>query len=266
MANDGEMANDVGDLFLELVPPADYGNISKEKAAMESLIKSLIIGESRLVEGLDAGHRNRFNSGLSALGEQYKSIGTPGFNRKAFEAGTYDALLQIVTTVNAESLQQLRAFLETPKAKRKGYVTTAEYALPLGETNVPAPLVRVDAAEPASPAEESLQGESEFEFYKSSFKAELLYLESNPQLLALCGSANPKREEHRKAAIRLVKKILETMVDDPKQANLPAHEQFKEKLLDVRRFLYPAGVEYFNAQEWGFREQERRNKTNKKST
>lgn len=256
LGNPDASSHEVGDLFLELVPAPYYGNIEKEKAAIEQLLLAMSEQEGRLLDGLDEAHKQRFYAGLLELGESFKSIGSSDFNRQAYEARTYDALLQIVTAVNAESLGHLREFLAKPK--RKSGIMTTQYVYP-PKTQVASFHMAADVSQGRTYAESGL------EFYRSSFLAERLYLMYNPELIAM-GKIDPKKEELRMTAITLVDRIISTMVKDPTQNNSLDHEQFKDRLFAARRSLYRDGeMGYVEAQRWGFEEQERRNKAKKKN-
>jgi hypothetical protein len=102
--------------------------------------------------------------------------------------------------------------------------------------------------------------------YVSLFRAELVYLDSNPELLAICGQKNPKREELRKSAIMLVRNIISTTPKNSEEANSAEHEALREQLFKIRKQLYKNGeLGYVQAQEWGYQEQLRRVKFQGKS-
>lgn len=112
----------------------------------------------------------------------------------------------------------------------------------------------------------SMREISGLEYYRSSFIAERLYLQYNPELIAI-GKIDPKKDELRMTAITLVDRIISTMATDPSHANSPEHEGFKERLFTARRNLYRNGeMGYLDAQKWGFDEQVRRNNKGKKKS
>lgn len=250
--------HEVGDLFMELVPEAEYGNIHREKAAIGEILKSLAQLEPRLSQRLDGVKKIQLRTAIIDLRVQYQNIGTASFNREQFEDSTYDALLRIVTSINVESLQHLRATLRAMKpatpAKPMLQVSDHDKKDNFGEMSTPASRVQEFASQ------------ANLEMYTSLYMLEKIYLESNPQLLATCWEKFPQREELRHTALMLISRVIATVPSHASQSNSTEHDMFRDKLNQIRKRLYPQGeMGYVEAQKWGFEEQVRRNKaTNSK--
>lgn len=250
--------HEVGDLFMELVPETQYGNIHREKAAIGEILQSLVSLESRLNKSLDGDQKAQLRAAIIDLSNQYRSIGSASFKREQFEDFTYDALLRIVTSINVESLQHLRSTLRAMKPS-----APVKPTLPVSADNKKSNFGKISAI--SSQAQE-FASQANLDMYKSLYLLEKIYLENNPQLLSTCGEKFPKREELRHTAIILINRIIATAPTHANQSNSAEHDMFRDRLSQIRKSLYPQGeMGYVEAQKWGFEEQVRRNKaTNSK--
>lgn len=224
-------SHEVGDLFMELVPEVEYGNVHREKAAISEILKSLVQLESQLNKGLDGNKKAQLRSAIIDLGEQYRSIGSASFNRKQFEDLTYDALLRIVTSVNVESLQHLRATLRTMKP--------AVPAKPMLSVNSPNKKANFGKTNTSTTEAQEFTSQANLDMYKSLYMAEQIYLEHNPQLLSTCGVKFPKREELRRTAVMIINRIISTVPTHANESNSAEHDLFRDRLSQIRKSLYP---------------------------
>lgn len=106
-----------GDLFLELVPENEYGNIEKEKVAISKLISGLKSVERLSLKGMSHQDRIALHTGISDLIAQYDSVNQKTFDRKTFEDRTYVALLNLVILFDVDSLSELRRIIDPEKIK-----------------------------------------------------------------------------------------------------------------------------------------------------